>query len=768
MQLTCGKCHQVIEFSGARPAYCAYCGQALSDTEPLARPECLHEAPTLAPGEPGAPLAAESPTVVGGYKLIGAIGAGGMGTVYEAEEIATGRRVAIKLTSPGYASAADTLERFRQEGRLASMVGHPRCVFVLAVGEEGGRPYIVMELMPGTTLQDLVRERGPLPPGEAVAKILDVIAGLQAAHRLDVIHRDVKPSNCFVDADGRVKVGDFGLAKSAAGSSHLTRTGTFVGTPHYASPEQVRGEAIDPQTDVYSTAATLYYLLTGQPPFSGSDATATLARIVSDPAPSVRSIRPELPAALDRVVLRGLERAREHRWHDLEAFRQALLPFLPRPRTLGGLAGWLGGLFGQPAPARSKPPTRTGGWLLYLLRSRRLGPVAPQATHFPERIGRFAIRGALRSTAAERILFGEDATLGRKVLIWLRPLSQGSLNRVRQEVGRTTRLRWVAHGTLNDAQWDAFLVPSGTPLPELVGDEGVLPWSDVLPLLRQLTDELVAACADATLPSALALAQVWVEQDGRVQLTDSVLTDPSLDAETAATGAEQERALAFLHQVARLALEGQGTQGPSPRVPIRAPVPLHARPVLDRLAGVQPPYEDVRQVQADLTAIQGRPAEITPARWAAHVALQGLLLVLVVVAFYLGVALVAGRLVDWLSWNVAILAGGSLWPALWVASAIHFRAGWTFSILGTAVVRADGQPASRLRCAARALVVWLPLLGFLIWKHARAESLSDFQESWRTSWSGVTLILFLYLVLALVFRARGLQDRLAGTFLVPR
>src|SRR5438309_6357493 len=118
-----------------------------------------------------------------------------------------------------------------------------------------------MELMPGDTLADLVARNGPLPYPEAVKKIRDVIAGLQEAHRLDVIHRDVKPSNCFLEADGRVKVGDFGLAKSLVKDAHLTKTGAFVGTPHFASPEQVRGEPIDAGTDVYSVAATLFYLL---------------------------------------------------------------------------------------------------------------------------------------------------------------------------------------------------------------------------------------------------------------------------------------------------------------------------------------------------------------------------------------------------------------------------------------------------------------------------------------------------------------------------
>src|SRR5438552_1118271 len=127
---------------------------------------------------------------------------------------------------------------------------HPRCVFVYAADEDAGRPYIVMELMPGDTLHDLLEKRGPLPPAEAVAKILDVIDGLLEAHQLGVVHRDVKPSNCFLEADGRVKVGDFGLAKSLVTESHLTRTGAFLGTPLYASPEQVKRETVDAQTDV--------------------------------------------------------------------------------------------------------------------------------------------------------------------------------------------------------------------------------------------------------------------------------------------------------------------------------------------------------------------------------------------------------------------------------------------------------------------------------------------------------------------------------------
>ena len=233
-----------------------------------------------------------TPERIGGYRLVRLLGRGGMGAVYEAEDVESGRRVALKLIAAESVASPEAVERFRQEGRLASTIAHPRCVFVLAADEEDGRPYIVMELMPGETLQSLVERAGPLPPREAIGKILDVIEGLREAHQLGVIHRDVKPSNCFLEADGRVKVGDFGLSKSLGGDSQLTRTGAFLGTPLYASPEQIKCDPIDARTDVYSVAATLYFLLTGRPPFQEADAAATLARIVSEPAPSLRGSGP--------------------------------------------------------------------------------------------------------------------------------------------------------------------------------------------------------------------------------------------------------------------------------------------------------------------------------------------------------------------------------------------------------------------------------------------------------------------------------------------
>ncbi len=247
-------------------------------------------------------------------------------------------RVAVKLIRPEYANSTDAVERFRREGRLASTITHPRCVFVLAADEEMGRPYIIMELMPGRTLADVVHQEGPLSVSAAVTRILDVIEGLQEAHRCGLIHRDVKPSNCFLDADDRVKVGDFGLSKSLLHDGQLTQTGSFLGTLLYAAPEQIRNEPIDLRADVYSVAATLYFLLTGRAPFqTDDDPAATLARTMTDPLTPPRTLRPDLPTTLDEVVLKGLARPRDKRWASLEELRLALLPFVPGPHATPGL-----------------------------------------------------------------------------------------------------------------------------------------------------------------------------------------------------------------------------------------------------------------------------------------------------------------------------------------------------------------------------------------------------------------------------------------------
>lgn len=364
MSLTCPRCSRSLSDSGTPgvvPLFCMYCGERLKPVthdETVVRPvqpspvnQLLSAPPEDAedfattrsggadPSDPDPPTRDAAPARVGGYRLVKALGSGGMGQVYEAEDPNTGTRVAVKLLSRRLSTNPASVERFRQEGRLASQLSHPRCVFVLRADTDNGRPFIVMELMPGRTLKDEVDERGPLPVKEAVEYMLDVIDGLIEAHRLGVIHRDVKPSNCFLTSDGRVKVGDFGLSKSLANETgkQLTHSGTFLGTVLFAPPEQIKHEPVGYDSDVYSVAATLYYLLAAQAPHQHDSLTAVLAKAISEPAPPLRPKRPEVPAELERAILKGLERDRTRRFQSLEEFRDALADVLPQNQSPAGV-----------------------------------------------------------------------------------------------------------------------------------------------------------------------------------------------------------------------------------------------------------------------------------------------------------------------------------------------------------------------------------------------------------------------------------------------
>ena len=264
---------------------------------------------------------------IGSYQLTRLLGTGGMGRVYEAIDSAN-NRVAVKLLSPRWLNSDDSLQRFKQEGQIASAINHPRCVFVKAADDDAGQPYIVMELMTGRTLKDLCQEHGQLSVRKAITAMIDVLDGLEEAHSHGLVHRDIKPANCYLETNGRVKVGDFGLARSVVTDSELTKTGDFVGTPLFASPEQVKGQSIDIRSDIYSVCATLYFLLTGKAPFAGASATAVIARIVSEDPQPIHELNPQVPERLERVVLRGLQRDRDLRYQTVAELRQAIEPFV--------------------------------------------------------------------------------------------------------------------------------------------------------------------------------------------------------------------------------------------------------------------------------------------------------------------------------------------------------------------------------------------------------------------------------------------------------
>jgi uncharacterized RDD family membrane protein YckC/tRNA A-37 threonylcarbamoyl transferase component Bud32 len=265
--------------------------------------------------------------VFGDYRIVQELGRGGMGVVWLAEQLSSSRRVALKVILPRERPTARMIERFRREGQLAAAVSHPRCVFVYGAGEVDGLPFIAMEAMSGRTLQDLLRERGRLPLAEAVDCALQVLDGLEAAAAVDVLHRDVKPSNCFLESDGSVKIGDFGLSKSLQTESDLTVTGSFLGTPLYASPEQVRGKPLDLRSDIYSLGATLYHLIAGEPPIARAHAGDLLAAIATEEPAPLRKLRERIPPALERVVAKMLAKDPAERFSDYASLRRALEPF---------------------------------------------------------------------------------------------------------------------------------------------------------------------------------------------------------------------------------------------------------------------------------------------------------------------------------------------------------------------------------------------------------------------------------------------------------
>jgi uncharacterized RDD family membrane protein YckC len=264
----------------------------------------------------------------GDYRIGRLLGRGGMGEVYEAEQVQTGRRLALKVLRRRLLQFEDRA-RFLREGQLAASVSHPHAVYIFGSEEIAGMPVITMELLPGGTLKDRVAADGPLLPADAAAAVLDIVSGLDAAYAAGILHRDVKPSNCFVDHEGSVKIGDFGLSISTLSRDvrgELAGRG-FQGTPQFAAPEQLRGEPLDVRADIYAVGATLYYLLTGRPPFDDTDLSTLIARVADEPAPSPRHVRADIAPGLAGLVVRCLSKLPSGRPPSYAALAEALRPY---------------------------------------------------------------------------------------------------------------------------------------------------------------------------------------------------------------------------------------------------------------------------------------------------------------------------------------------------------------------------------------------------------------------------------------------------------
>src|SRR5262245_23974520 len=229
-------------------------------------------------------------TCIGPCEIVGWLGAGGMGEVYRARDPRLGREIALKLISQTFATDPSRLYRFEQEARAAGQLNHPNILAVHDIGNHAGAPYIVSELLDGESMRDRLRV-GPLPTRKAVDYARQIAAGLAAAHDKGIIHRDVKPDNLFITSDGRIKILDFGIAKLTRPSDErsgltalptATAEGMVVGTAAYMSPEQVRGEAVDARTDIFSLGSVLLEMLTGHPPFVRETAAETMTAVLNE------------------------------------------------------------------------------------------------------------------------------------------------------------------------------------------------------------------------------------------------------------------------------------------------------------------------------------------------------------------------------------------------------------------------------------------------------------------------------------------------------
>jgi serine/threonine-protein kinase len=252
----------------------------------------------------------------GRYRIVRKLGSGGMADVYLAEDEELGRRIAIKILNDRHANDEQFVERFRREAKNAASLSHPNIVSIYDRGEAEGTYYIAMEYLDGRSLKELVVARGPLPIPDAIDATRQVLAALRFAHRKGVVHRDIKPHNVMADADGRLKVTDFGIAR--AGVSQMTEAGSIIGTAQYLSPEQARGAPVDQRSDLYSVGVVLYEMLTGTTPFSGESPVEIAMKHLSDPPrpPSVE--RPDIPPDLDMVVLRALAKNPDDRFQTAE------------------------------------------------------------------------------------------------------------------------------------------------------------------------------------------------------------------------------------------------------------------------------------------------------------------------------------------------------------------------------------------------------------------------------------------------------------------
>ena len=272
------------------------------------------------------------------YVLYEVIGMGGMAVVYRAWDRVQLREVAVKVLRSEYNADDEFIRRFNHEAHAASQMSHPNIVNMYDVGQDGDMRYIVMECVRGRTLKDVIRQAGRIKPQRAVQMALRILAAVDHAHKNHIVHRDIKPQNILVDAEGNIKVADFGIARVTNANTQTMGDGESVlGSVHYFSPEQASGQTADEKSDLYSVGVVLYEMVTGQVPFDGDSAVAVALKHVQEVPKSTRLFAPDVSKGLDEVILKSLEKDADKRYQTAADFANDLKRAIRTPR--GGFVG---------------------------------------------------------------------------------------------------------------------------------------------------------------------------------------------------------------------------------------------------------------------------------------------------------------------------------------------------------------------------------------------------------------------------------------------
>jgi hypothetical protein len=360
LKFRCEKCSRKLEASATLAGVTVSCPNCGADVT-------IPEAALL----PGVTLA--------GFRIERELGRGAMGRVFLATQLSVDRQVALKVLPSPRVADSEYVERFFQEVRLAGRLDHPNIVAAFDAGEDHGYYYLAMAYIDGESLETRVKRAGPLPEREALTWCVSIAEALAYAwDHSHILHRDVKPANIMVDAEGRAIIMDMGIAKNPSDDSHLTATGVAVGTPYYMSPEQARGsQDLDARTDIYSMGATLFHLVTGRVPFPGTSAAEVVAKHLHDPVPSARGLKPELSRECEDIIVRMMAKDRSKRYgswetciHDLYALLKGKVPETTKAKVAKRASA---SLESQRAGASARQQATSSAWLLRTLLPVGLG-----------------------------------------------------------------------------------------------------------------------------------------------------------------------------------------------------------------------------------------------------------------------------------------------------------------------------------------------------------------------------------------------------------